>query len=192
MSDDPARRPRTISRRDALRATGGVLVFGGLFILTGCSEDEVQAAPPGDRLRTAFAGSPTPVPKTPTPQGAAANPNASLYDRLGGHEAISRAVQEFLPLVALDRRINAFFANADANRFVGLLTDLIGSLTGGPEKYTGRDMKTAHAPMKIQKQHFDALMEDLQQALTRLSVPAKETQELLVILGKFQTDIVTA
>jgi hemoglobin len=72
------------------------------------------------------------------------------------------------------------------------LVNQIGQATGGPEKYTGRDMKTAHAGMMITKAHFDALVEDLVKALDQFKVPEREKNELLGLLGPMEKDIVTA
>lgn len=64
--------------------------------------------------------------------------------------------------------------------------------TGGPEKYTGRDMKTTHAGLKITMADFNALVEDLVKSLDKFEVPAAEKSELLGILGPLNKDIVTA
>jgi hemoglobin len=94
----------------------------------------------------------------------------SLYTRLGGKPAISAVVDEFVSRVAGDTRINGFFAAtaADPKRlaaFKSNLVDQICQASGGPCKYTGKDMKSAHAGMGIQVMHFNALVEDLVGAL---------------------------
>jgi hemoglobin len=67
----------------------------------------------------------------------------SLYTRLGGKPAITAVVDEFIGNVAADKRINAFFANADIPDLKGKLVDLICQGTGGPCTYAGKDMKAA-------------------------------------------------
>jgi hemoglobin len=64
--------------------------------------------------------------------------------------------------------------------------------TGGPCTYSGRDMKTAHADMKISNGDFEALVEDLVKALDTFKVPAQEKEELLGLLGPMKKDIVEA
>lgn len=73
----------------------------------------------------------------------------TLYTRLGGNAAIAAVVDQFLANVVGDARINHFFANVDAARLHTLLIEQTGSATGGPEKNTGRDMKTTHAGMGV-------------------------------------------
>ena len=83
----------------------------------------------------------------------------SLYDRLGGKPAITAVVDDFTARVAADRRINRFFANTDVPAFKAKLVDQICEASGGPCKYTGKDMKTAHAGMGITDADFNALVE---------------------------------
>jgi hemoglobin len=116
----------------------------------------------------------------------------SLYTRLGGNAAITAVVDQFLANVVADTRINHFFANVDAARLRTLLIEQIGSATGGPEVYTGRDMKTTHAGMGVSDADFNALVEDLVAALDTFNVPEKEKGELLAILGPLKPDIVEA
>jgi hemoglobin len=119
-------------------------------------------------------------------------PVTSLYERLGGKEAIVKVVDEFVTNVGADSRINAFFAKTDIPRMKGHLVDLVCQSTGGPCQYAGRDMKPLHANMGIKDEHFNALVEDLVQALDKFNAPQKEKDELLGLLGPMRKDIVTA
>ena len=114
----------------------------------------------------------------------------SLYQRLGGKEAIAAVVDDFIGNVAADARINKRFANANIPRLKMLLVEQICAASGGPCTYTGRDMTTAHTGMNIQSAEFDALVEDLVKSLDKFKVPDKEKGELLGILGPMKPDIV--
>jgi len=125
--------------------------------------------------------------------GGAMMQSASLYDRLGGKDAITAVVKDFVEeRVAKDARINAFFANADIPGLEAKLADQICEASGGPCKYTGKDMKTAHVGMNIKDADFDALVADLKASLDHFKVGAKEQSELLGALGGMRGDIVTA
>jgi len=115
----------------------------------------------------------------------------SLYDRLGGKPAITAVVDDFVARVAADRRINRFFANTDVPSFKAKLVDQICEASGGPCKYTGKDMKTAHAGMGVTDTDFDALVGDLVATLDKFKVPEKEKSELLGALGPMKKDIVS-
>ena len=124
--------------------------------------------------------------------GTGGTESKSLYDRLGGTDASTAVVDEFVANVAADTRINAMFANADVPAFKGKLVDQICEATGGPCKYTGKNMKDAHTGMNIKEADFNALVEDLVKALDKFKVPEKEKSELLAALGGMKPDIVTA
>lgn len=114
-----------------------------------------------------------------------------LYDRLGGVDAIKAVVKDFVEeRVAKDARINARFANADIPHLEQMLTDQICSATGGPCKYTGKNMKEAHAGMGITEAEFGALVEDLKASLAKFNVPQKEQDDLIGALAKMHDDIV--
>ena len=114
----------------------------------------------------------------------------SLYERLGGKEAITAVVDDFVARVAADKRINSFFAKANVPRLKMMLVDQICEATGGPCKYTGRDMKTTHKGMGITNADFDALVGDLVASLDKFKVGEREKQELLAALGPMRKDIV--
>jgi len=115
----------------------------------------------------------------------------SLYERLGGVDAIRAVVDDFVGNVAADKRINTFFAKADIPRLKRNLVDQICQGTGGPCTYTGRGMKEVHAGMGIRSSHFNALVGDLGKSLKKFKVPRREQRELVAILAPMKKDIVT-
>jgi hemoglobin len=120
----------------------------------------------------------------------------TLYERLGGKKSITAVVDEFVGRVAADGRINAFFKDTAADpkrlaKFKKNLVDQICQASGGPCKYMGKDMKTAHAGMGITSADFNALVEDLVAALDKFKVGDKEKNDLLGALGPMKSDIVT-
>ena len=123
------------------------------------------------------------------------NMNKSLYERLGGKKSITAVVDEFVGRVAADNRINGFFKQTASDpkrlaKFKMNLIDQICQASGGPCKYKGKDMKTAHQGMGIGDADFNALVEDLVGALDKFNVGATEKNELLGALGPMKKDIV--
>ncbi|MFY9611042.1 MAG: group 1 truncated hemoglobin [Blastocatellia bacterium] len=119
----------------------------------------------------------------------------SLYSRLGGRKGITSVVEEFVNNCATDTRINKFFADTakDPDRlakFKANLVDQICNASGGPCKYKGKNMKTAHMGMGITDADFNALVEDLVKALDKYNVGATEKNELLGALGGMKGDII--
>jgi hemoglobin len=122
--------------------------------------------------------------------GNKAGHDRSLYQRLGGKPAIRAVVDDFVGNVAADKRINKFFAKTDIPRLKRLLVEQICAGSGGPCKYTGRNMKDAHRGMGVASVHFDALVEDLVKSLDKFKVGKREKGELLAVLGPMRKDIV--
>jgi hemoglobin len=128
---------------------------------------------------------------TATAQNAmAVGQEKSLYERLGGIDAIKAVVGEFAGRVLADERVNKKFAKSDAPRLVLHLQEQICAATGGPCEYTGKDMKSTHKYMKVTEGEFNALVEDLVGALDKFNVPEKEKNDLLAILGPLKGQIV--
>jgi hemoglobin len=115
---------------------------------------------------------------------------ASLYERLGGLDAIHAVVDSFVARCAGDGRINPKFAKSDVPRLKKMLVDQVCDATGGPCTYTGRDMQETHAGMGVTAGEFDALVEDLVATLDEFEVPRAEQEELLGLLAPIRTDIV--
>jgi len=114
----------------------------------------------------------------------------TLYERLGGLDAITAVVESFRDTVAADDRINLKFARTDLARLRKMLIDQVCEATGGPCHYNGRGMKEAHAGMKVTNGEFNALVEDLVATLSQFKVPKAEQDELLAILGPLKSEIV--
>jgi hemoglobin len=115
---------------------------------------------------------------------------ATLYERLGGHEAINAVVDDFVARCAGDDRISGKFARTDIPRLAQNLKDQVCQASGGPCTYAGRSMRETHDGMGVTAGEFDALVEDLVATLDQFSVPKGEQDELLGILGPLRADIV--
>ena len=74
--------------------------------------------------------------------------------------------------------------------FKYLVTEMVCWATGGPQKYTGRSMKDSHATLKITSKEWEAFLDDFQQTLNKLAVPAVEQGELKAIVNSTRSDIV--
>ena len=118
-------------------------------------------------------------------------PPKSLYDRLGGKDAITAVVADFVDnRIAKDDRINARFANSDLGHLKAMLVEQICEASGGPCKYSGKDMKTVHTGMKITDEEFNALVEDLGASLNQFKVPDAEQKQLVGALAPMRPDVV--
>ena len=117
-------------------------------------------------------------------------PEPTLYQRLGGRDAINTIVVDSIGNVSADQRINARFAHIDANNLSDNLVDLICERTGGPCIYKGRNMADSHEGMQIRDDEFDALVEDLLKSMKKFKVPEREQRESVAILARMRNSIV--
>jgi hemoglobin len=122
---------------------------------------------------------------------AGARADKTLYESMGGESVLRIAVDHFADNVQTDDRINFTFAEADIVKFKRLIFEQLCNLSGGPCKYTGRDMRTAHAKLSINNAEFNALAEDLYLALDQAGVPYRLQNKLMALLAPMQHQIVT-
>jgi hemoglobin len=114
----------------------------------------------------------------------------SLYDRLGGEDAIGALVDTFVGNVLDDDRIKSYFAKTNIPRLKLMLIDQLCASAGGPCPYTGEDMKTAHRGRHIGDAQFDAMKEDFAKSLGQLRLAAAERRDLLALFEAMRAEVV--
>jgi hemoglobin len=120
----------------------------------------------------------------------------SLYDRLGGVYSIATVVDDFIDRVMTDPRLNANPLVDEAHHrvppagFKYLVTEMVCSATGGPQKYAGKSMAESHSHLKITSKEWEAFLDDFQQTLDKFVVPTAEQAELKAIVNSTRADIV--
>lgn len=119
----------------------------------------------------------------------------TLYERLGGYDAISAVANDLLPRLQVDPRLGRYWQHRGEdgiNREKQLLIDFLCSSAGGPLYYTGRDMKTSHKGMKVGEADWSALLGHLNATLEAFRVPQAERDEVLAFIQSTKADIVEA
>jgi hemoglobin len=116
----------------------------------------------------------------------------SIYDRIGGEAAIDAAVDLFYRKVLADDRISKFFDDVDMERQAAKQKGFLTMVLGGPNNYTGKDMRDGHAHLVqrgLNDSHFDAVMENLGATLTELGVPDELIAEAAAIAESTRNDV---
>jgi len=116
----------------------------------------------------------------------------SLFDRIGGEAAVNAAVELFYRKVLEDYRINRFFDKTNMEEQITKQKAFFTMAFGGPNTYTGRDMRDVHArlvKMGLNDSHFDAVMEHLGATLVELNVPADLIGEAAAIAESVRPDV---
>ncbi len=114
----------------------------------------------------------------------------TLYDRLGGADAINALTESWVARVGGDDRANGKFVRTDIERLRKEVVDQLCEATGGACTYTGRSMRETHAGMEVTAGEFDVVMQHLDAALDELNVPKTEQDELVDLLRPMREDIV--
>ena len=122
---------------------------------------------------------------------ASAMAAASLYDDLGGKSGLSAIVSDTIDAAVADPRTADKLDNINIPRLKQRITEQICELTGGPCHFHGISMKGAHAYLELHDRHFNALVEDMRNAMDKAGVPFRIQNKLLALLAPMRRDIVT-
>ena len=117
----------------------------------------------------------------------------SLYERVGGYNALAAVVDDFIGRLVADKQFEKFFVGHSIDskkRIRQHILDQFCAATGGPCIYTGRDMKTTHAGLAITEADWDAAAKHLTASLDKFKVPEKEKGEILAFVTTLKKDIV--
>lgn len=118
--------------------------------------------------------------------------NSSLYERLGGKDAVNIAVDNFYRKVLSDDRVNYFFDDVDMDKQIPKQKAFLTMVFGGPNNYTGKDMREGHRHLVsrgLNDSHVDAIIELLGQTLSELGAEEKDILEVAAIANSVRDDV---
>lgn len=118
--------------------------------------------------------------------------SASLYDQLGGAAAVDAAVDIFYRKVLTDPSISEFFDSVDMDAQRAKQKSFLTMVFGGPNSYTGKDMRNAHAGLVkrgLNGSHFDAVAGHLQATLEQLGVAQSLIDQVMTLAGSTRNDV---
>jgi len=119
----------------------------------------------------------------------------TLYERLGGYDAIAAVAGDLLPRLQADSGLARFWRHRGEDgveREKQLLIDFLCSNAGGPLYYTGRDMKVSHRGMKISEGDWAAFIGHLNATLAAFQLPPTERDQVVAFVQSTKADIVEA
>lgn len=117
----------------------------------------------------------------------------TLYERLGGYDAIAAVASDLMPRLMHDLQLGRFWAHRGDDglaREKQLLVDFLCASAGGPLYYKGRDMKLAHIGMRISNRDWELFLGHLAATLEKFNVPERERQEIFAFVESMKADIV--
>ena len=116
----------------------------------------------------------------------------SLYERLGGYDALAAATDELLRRLTSDPEIGIYWRGHSTDsmkRDRQLIVDFLCEATGGPIIYRGRDMKTSHEGLRITERDWEIFVAHTVPTLDHFAVPEQEKQEFLDCAASLKGDI---
>jgi len=123
------------------------------------------------------------------------NESLSLYERLGGYDAIAAVVNTLVPRLMSDDQLGRFWAHRGDDglqREKQLLIDFLCHAAGGPMYYTGRNMAVAHQGMQISLSDWQRFKEHLNQTLASFDLADSEVLDVVTFIESTRNDIVEA
>ena len=119
----------------------------------------------------------------------------TLYERLGGYDAICAVTNDLLQRLQADAQLARFWQHRGEDglkREKQLLIDFLCSSGGGPLYYTGRDMKISHKGMRISESDWSAFLGHVNASLAAFQVPQAERDAVVAFVQSTKADIVEA
>jgi hemoglobin len=113
----------------------------------------------------------------------------TLYERIGGHDALEVVVEDFYCRVLDDDHLSGFFAGTNMNRLKGKQVEFFAAALGGPKPYIGAPMRQVHQGRGITIHHFNLLAGHLMDSLTAAGVPEATIAEILRAISPLAADI---
>ncbi|MFB3923809.1 MAG: group 1 truncated hemoglobin [Terriglobia bacterium] len=114
----------------------------------------------------------------------------SLYERLGGRRKIEAIINDAVDLHLKNPAIAPRFQKHDIAKLKQLGSEFFCVGAGGPETYSGRDMRTAHSGMNISEQEFLATIDDIVKAMDKNGIGPQEKNEVIAVLYSLKAEVV--
>lgn len=114
---------------------------------------------------------------------------ASLYERLGGTEGITKFTSDLVDFHLANKTIGSYFADKDVDKMKHGAATFVISGTGGPNVYEGKDMVATHKGMNISPEAFMAALDDTLLALEKNNIGQREQEEVLFILYSMRKEV---
>ena len=114
----------------------------------------------------------------------------SLFDRLGGAPAITAAAELFYRQVLADPLLAPYFDDVNMDRQVAKQAAFLTMALGGPNRYTGRDLRTAHSGLAgLTDEHVDRVIGHLAQTLRELGVAEDDIAAAGAVAASARDDV---
>jgi len=119
---------------------------------------------------------------------------SSIYEQLGGAPAMQAAVENFYRRVLVDEELAPFFEDVDMDKQMAKQTGFLTMVTGGPNNYTGKDMRTGHAHLVkrgLADRHVDLVIKHLGDTLAELGIAQELIEQVAAVAESVRDDVLS-
>jgi hemoglobin len=117
-------------------------------------------------------------------------PKLSIYEKLGGREAVRQAVDMFYVRVMLDKRVNGFFKDVNLPKLRAKQLMFMVLAFGGPAEYTGCSLYDAHHGLHLTEDHFAAISECFIATMQEMGVQQQLIDEAVAVLASVKDQVI--
>ena len=115
--------------------------------------------------------------------------SASIYDQIGGEAAVDAAVNLFYRKMLSDDRVSHFFSTVDMDGQIAKQKAFLTMVMGGPNNYTGKDMREGHKHLALTDEHVDVVISHLGATLQELGVPDELISQIAAVAEGARNDV---
>jgi hemoglobin len=116
----------------------------------------------------------------------------TIFDQIGGYDALEVVVADFYARVLSDDELGGFFTGTNMGRLKGKQVEFFAAALGGPEPYAGAPMRQVHQGRGITMHHFTLVANHLAASLSAAGVPDPIVEQIIGAIAPLSSDIATA
>jgi hemoglobin len=116
----------------------------------------------------------------------------SVYEAIGGRAAVAATVDNFYGRLLADPELALLFPGGVGARHRAYVVTILGEALGGPERYRGPAVTSAHHGLGIRDTHFDRAAAHLAASLDELGVPRHLADHVVATVAGLRPAVVTA
>ena len=113
----------------------------------------------------------------------------TLYERLGGYDAIRAVVDDFYDRLLDDEELGSFFENSDVERLRRTQTDFLCEAAGGPETYDAEPVREAHLHVPFTEEHIERAVAHLSDSLDAFDVPEPDAERVIGAVAAYREEL---
>jgi hemoglobin len=114
---------------------------------------------------------------------------ASLYEKIGGHDALEVVVEDFYCRVLDDDHLAGFYAGSNMKCVKARQVEFLSAVLGGPGPYSGTPIRQVHEGRGITMHHFAMVAAHLADSLCAAGLHPDTITEILQAIAPLAGEV---